>query len=116
MAGQKGGGLQTTRSQPCETQMALATDEENAVTVRPPMWHGGIKHWRDPRNQKEIDHEFVERVLALWDLARLDTWEIAQATHQSQASCERALHIGLEDRRCEAEARDAGGYTPVRED
>ena len=83
------------------------------MTIRPPAWPGGIaRHWRDPRNQKELDDGFIETVLALWNEG-LNTWEMAQATHQPQADCERALHAGLEKRRREAETQDGGGYSPT---
>ena len=77
------------------------------MTLRPPNWPGGIdNHWRDPRSQKELDDEFIDKVIRLWD-QKCDTVEIAAATRQSQANCERALHIGLEKRRAREDLEEA---------
>jgi hypothetical protein len=64
--------------------------------IRPPEILGRtVSYWH---HHKELNDEFVEQVIRLWDQGN-DTWAIKEALHESQAVCERALHIGLEARR-----------------
>ena len=65
------------------------------------------RFWRITPKQ-EVPNEFVQYVLDLWSQGN-DTKDIAKATFQSEAACERALHAGLESRRrVKEEEGDAG--------
>jgi hypothetical protein len=72
------------------------------MTLRPPQWPGKISTYR----QRELSDVDVDQILKLWDQG-IDTWQIYKITGHSQASCERALHVGLE-RRYQAQAEKGG--------